>query len=359
MHRSKPTMQTTRLSARRRAPALLGALSLILVGSACLDEPADPFVVTGEGAIEGQLYLDQDRNGVFDPGAGDLALSGVALEMRNRGTEQTVPGTAVSTGAEGRFQMASLPAGTHDLWANESTLPDGALLCRNPSPVSVYRFETASVQLAAEPVCLISIQEAKDGEQGAFVNVQGIVTAAGDDIRPDYTYVQDGSAGIRVFSSSFASSVERGQRVTLTATTAEFNNDLQLSSPTLVDVVDGVGVPAPEEVTTGEILAAGPIPNDPLQGRLVVIRGAELTRGFTSGGSRNGLLDDGTGTVEIRAERGVSPDNGDAILEALGVQVGGCYDVVGVVGNFRGTAQIFPRDADDVTEAACAAGGAE
>jgi hypothetical protein len=356
MHRSEPTMQTTRSPGRRGGVVLL-AVAAVLGSGACLDEPADPFVVTGEGAIEGQLYLDRDRNGVFDPSGGDLALSGVALEMRNRGTEQTVPGTAVSTGDEGRFQMASLPAGTHDLWADEATLPDGALLCRNPSPVSIYRFETASVQVVAEPVCLISIQEAKDGEIGAFVNVQGIVTAAGDDIRPDYTYVQDGSAGIRIFSSSFASSVERGQRVTLTATTGEFNNDLQLSSPTLVDAVDGVGVPVPQEVTTGEILAAGPIPTDPLQGRLVVIRGATLTRGFTSGGDRNGLVDDGTGTIEIRVERGISSDNGDAILDALGVQVGGCYDIVGVVGNFRGTAQIFPRDAGDVTAVACTTGG--
>jgi hypothetical protein len=349
-------MQITQRTGRQ-GPLVLAATAALLATTGCLDEPADPFVVTGEGAVEGQLYLDQDRNGVFDPAAGDLALSGVALEMRNRNSDDPVPFTSRITTSEGRFVMASLPPGTHDLWADETTLPEGALLCRNPAPVSVYRFETTSLQVAAEPVCLISIQEAKDGDQGAFVNVQGIVTAAGDDIRSDYTYVQDGSAGIRVFSSSFASSVERGQRVTLTATTAEFNNDLQLSSPTLVDVVDGVGVPAPQAVTTGEIQAAGPIPADPLQGRLVVVRGATLTRGFTSGGNRNGLLDDGTGTVEIRVESGISSDSGDAILDALGVQVGGCYDIVGVIGNFRGTAQIFPRDADDVTEVVCTTGG--
>lgn len=351
-------MQTTHRIGRR-APLALVATTALVASTACLDEPADPFVVTGEGAVEGQLYLDQDRNGIFDPSAGDMVLPNVALEIRNRGTDETVPGTALSTSSEGRFTMASLPPGTHDLWADEATLPDGALLCRNPAPVSIYRFETTALQLAAEPVCLISIQEAKDGELGAFVNVQGIVTAAGDDIRGDYTYVQDGSAGIRVFSSSFADQVERGQRITMTATVAEFNDDLQFSSPALVSVDGDVGVPAPQPVTTGELAAAGPISNDPLQGRLVVVRGANLIRGFTSGGDRNGLLDDGSGTVEIRVESGVSSDNGDAILDALGMQVGGCYDVVGVVGNFRGTGQIFPRDTDDVTPVACTLGGDE
>ncbi len=330
------------------------ALALSLAMMACDADPAPPFVVEGTGSMDGFLFLDADRSGFFDPFAGDEPLAGVPFEVRDRGTSRVFGGGSGVTGSDGRFAVASLPPGTHDLWVDPAGLPEGALLCRNPLPVSVYLAESAEAMVAAEPVCLISIQEAKEAGTGAFVNVSGIVTSFPGQLRSQYTYIQDGSAGVRIFSAAIEGlGIEIGDRLTLTAEVGIFNNDLQFTSPGLEEIEPGVGAPTPQTTTTGAMAAAGPSPADPLQGRLVVVRAAQLQTNFTAGGNRNGLIDDGSGAMELRIEAALSPA-GDPIRERF--TVGNCYDVVGVVGNFNGTAQIFPRSFDDITEVACTGG---
>jgi hypothetical protein len=342
-------------TAFRRLRSLGAGLGILLVGVAACDvDPAPPFVVDGTGAIDGFLFLDADRSGFFDPFAGDEPLAGVPFEVRDRGTTRAFGGGAGVTGSDGRFQVASLPAGTHDLWVDPAGLPEGALLCRNPLPVSVYLAEAAEALVAAEPVCLITIQEAKEAGTGAFVNVSGIVTSFPGQLRGQYTYIQDGSAGVRVFSSALEGrGIEVGDRLTLTAELGIFNNDLQLTNPGLEEVEPGVGAPTPQTTTTGALAAAGPTPADPLQGRLVVIRAAQLQTFFVTGGDRNARIDDGSGAIELRVESALS-DSGPAIDARFTLNA--CYDVVGVVGNFNGTAQVFPRSFDDITGVACTGG---
>jgi DNA/RNA endonuclease YhcR with UshA esterase domain len=338
-----------------RALFALVALGGVGIGLAACDvDPAPVFQVEGTGAIDGILFLDADRSGVYDPFAGDALLGGVPYEVRDRGTTRVFGAGAGVTGTDGRFAATGLPAGTHDLWIDPDGLPDGALLCRNPLPVSVYLGESAETLVAAEPVCLISIQQAKESGIGAFVNVSGIVTSFPGQLRSSYTYIQDGSAGVRVFSGLLeGQGIQVGDRITITAEVGIFNDDFQLTNPGLDSVEPGVGVPTPQATTTGSLSEAGPTPASPLQGRLVVVRGAELLTLFTSGGNRNARIDDGSGSVEMRIEAALSA-SGSAINERF--TLGACYDVVGVVGNFRGTAQIFPRSFDDITEVACTGG---
>lgn len=346
-----------RSSSRFRTAVLAGLAVLALGINGCADETSAPFDYTGEGDVDGLVYVDAERTGVFDPSDGDELLAGVGLEIRERGTTRAFQGSQVLTDSEGRFEVTGLPPGTHDLWFDAATLPDGVLLCQNPLPVSVYRFETAGVLVGGEPVCLISIQEAKELSAGEFVNIRGVVTSAPSELRAnsDYTYIQDGSAGVRVFGSlgSAGAELQRGDRVTLTGTTGSFNNDAQITSPSIEEVEPDFGELAPEPTTTQALAEAGPDMRDPLQGRFVVVRGAELTRGFTTGGSRNGLVDDGSGPVEVRIESGLSGSGDETIRQNLGLEVGACYDITGVVGNFNGTAQIFPRAADDFVEVDC------
>lgn len=345
-------MRTTRKS--RVLPAAAG-LGVLLLLSGCLDDPAPPFEITGDGSVDGLAFFDTERTGVFDPSGGDTALEGIRVEIRDRGTPRAFAGSQVQTGGDGRFVVEGLPPGTHDVWVDETSLPEGVLLCQNPRSVSVYRFQAAGIDIIGEPVCLISIQEAKDAGVGAFVNIQGIVTATPDDIRSDYTYVQDGSAGIRVFGSLGAAGadLQRGDRITLTGEIGIFNNDIQLAEPGVDEVEPGVGEIAPQAVTTGTIAEVGPNAADPLQGRLVVVRSAQLVGGFTGGGNRNGLIDDGSGATEVRIETGISGSGDETIRNNLGLEVGACYDITGVIGNFRGTGQLFPRDGADFVEVAC------
>jgi len=357
------TMAPTKAITMTRSPArssaartLLAPLALLtaLGLSGCDVDPAPLFEIEGAGAVDGFLFLDADRSGVFDPFAGDTPLAGVPFEVRDRGTTRVFGSGAGVTGSDGRFAASGLPAGTHDLWIDPDGLPEGALLCRNPVPVSVYLAEAAEALVAAEPVCLISIQEAKDAGVGAFVNVSGIVTSFPGQLRGQYTYIQDGTAGVRVFSGLLeGQGIEVGDRLTLTAEVGLFNNDIQFTNPGLEGIEPGVGAPTPQATTTGALAEAGPTPAAPLQGRLVVVRAAQLQTFFVTGGNRNARIDDGSGPVEMRIEAALS-GSGDAINDRFTLNA--CYDVVGVVGNFNGTAQVFPRSFDDITEVACTGG---
>src|SRR5688500_9381405 len=70
-NRNKPT----RLMRVTFAVALAGMLG-------CADEPTPVFVVEGNGALEGLVFLDADVNGRFDPSAGDVPLPNVRVSLR-------------------------------------------------------------------------------------------------------------------------------------------------------------------------------------------------------------------------------------------------------------------------------------
>lgn len=335
----------------RALPALL--VSGVLALAACEAEIAPPFEVEGTGSLEGHLFLDQAGDGLFDPGAGDVPLPDVNVEVRERGTTRTF-GSPVTSDAQGRFSVEGLPPGTHDVFVIEGTVPEDAVVCQNPVPVSIYRLEPAGLSIGAREACLISIAEARELGVGEFVNIRGIVTSHPGQVRSSYVYIQDATGGIQFFTSALNDAgVEIGDRIDVSGTLGEFNSTLQLEGVQLNELEPGVGVPDPAELTTAEIMSDGPSMSGPIQGLLAVVRGAELQSSFDSGGDRNATIDDGSGSAVLRVEPGVVSDNGDAILDALGLQVGACYDIVGMVGAFGSTGQLFPRSGDDFTEVSC------
>lgn len=344
----------TRSSINRRSGAGAAALAAALILAACADDPAPPFEVEGTGSIEGLLFLDANEDGFFDPSSGDVPVEGVQVAARNRGTLEVISGATTTTDASGRFALTGLPPGTHDLFFEEGSIPEGTFVCRNPVPATVTIGETQFAEVAARPACLISISEAEAMPLGEFVIVRGIVTAAPGQIRSETTMIQDDETGIRIFDPVLqGQGIEVGDLIEVGGVLDHNGEERQLEAVTLREHIEDVENPVPDEVTTAEIAAAGSDILHPLQGRLVVVRGAELTRGFTSGGSRNALIDDGSGATEVRVETGLSSGNGDAILTTLGLEVGKCYDIIGAAGSFFGTGQLFPRTATDFTEVTC------
>jgi predicted extracellular nuclease len=336
-----------------RAPAALLAAALL---AGCEPDTAPPFTIDEPGAVEGLLFFDADEDAVFDPSDGDYALSGVQVEFRVRGTTQVLAGGTATSNAQGRFEVGNLPAGTHDAYVIPGTLPAGVLLCSNPLQVTVEPGVTRFFSLQTRGGCLVLIGTAEAQPSGSIVVVRGIVTAAPSQMRAggDYTYIQDATGGIRIFGSSLATlGLQVGDRLEVSGPVSVFSGDLQLSSPTVRAITPGFGAVTPANTTTGAIAAAGPNPRAPLQGTLVKVSKAQVTGTFGAGGinNRNAIINDGSGATQIRFETGLYSAPAD--LPAA-YPVGKCYDVTGVVGNFNGAGQLFPRTRADVVEVPCA-----
>jgi DNA/RNA endonuclease YhcR with UshA esterase domain len=340
---------------------LVTALLLPLL-AACDHDPAPPFAIDGTGAIEGALFLDTDRDDRFDPAAGDMALSGIRLELRERGTTRII-GTA-TTDAAGRFTLANVPPGTHHLWVDTATVNrelygDRLAFCQNPLPVTVYLREQQFRLVAAREGCLVLIRDAKLEPAGTFVMVRGVVTSRPGEFHSARTYIEDATSGIRIFSLPLGGrTVERGDTLEVAGVLGVATGELELTQAQIVAHGPGGPEPAPAQMTTGALAEVGAPPSNPVLGRLVQVRRAGFTTHWGDGiTARNAVINDGSGTVEIRVEPGVftAPGTTPEFIAALRARwpMGVCYDITGIAGTFNGTAQIFPRSQNDIQEVPC------
>lgn len=333
-------------------------LAALALAAACDTDPAPPFVISGTGGLEGLAFFDADRNGRYDPAAGDNLVIGATVLARERGTNQTLSGGQAVTGNDGRFRIAALPAGTHDLFVDTTTTPIGVFFCQNPTPVTVDINLVRFVAVRGRQGCVIPIAEAEALGAGAFVTVQGIVTAAPGQLRSqgDNAYIEDGSGGVLLFGGALAGrGIAVGDRIEVSGDVALFNDELEIAGALRVnEIVPQVTNPQPAAVTTADVTAAGSPPTAPLQGRFVRVTRARQMSAFATGGGRNAIFDDGSGPAELRIESGLIPSSGDvATTFPYNPAAPKCFDITAVVGSFRGTGQIKPRVLADMQEVPC------
>ncbi|CAN5853202.1 hypothetical protein BH23GEM9_BH23GEM9_18230 [soil metagenome] len=340
----------------------MGVLLLALVVAACDTEPAPVFEPQGTGTLEGFVFFDADRNGIFDPSAGDSVLGNVRVSLLERGTTRTLANGSAQSGADGRFVISNVRPGTHSLRIDTASVPAGTRFCVNPVDVSIRIGERNFRPLGGSAACIISIAEAEQ-TRGETVVIQGIVTSSPDQLRAgfDYTYIQDETGGIRIFGSAMANrGIEVGDRIEVTGVISVFSNDLQLGGTLTVGTIQkNVFQITPADVTTGGMQAAlTEVGADhPMLGTLVRIRAAEIVSVFGGGGinGRNVRINSGDGPAQMRIETGVVAGATDAVQAQMTTQlpVGRCYDITGVVGAFAADAQIFPRTLSDIVEVPC------
>lgn len=343
------------------------ALVVAAVGAlaACDGELAPQFEPEGVGAIEGFVFYDVDRNGVFDPSAGDYPVPNVRVSVLERGTQETIANGTGQTGTDGRFTIVDLRPGTHHLRVDTATVPSGMRFCQNPVPVSVYIGERQFRNLGARAACVISIAAAERTRSPQVVVVQGIVTSSPDQLRTqgDYTYVQDESGGIRIFSTALAGrGIQVGDRIEVTGSVSVFSGDLQLAGAVSLGAIEkNVFQVVPEVITTGALATAGQDPEHPLLGTLVRIPNARIEAAFGTGSTpapngRNAWIDSGNGRAQVRFETAAFPAASTAEAQAAltaRFPAGRCYEITGVTGAFNGDGQVFPRTLDDIREVQC------
>jgi hypothetical protein len=338
-----------------RRTAGVAGLAALLGLTACDASISPQFEIEGTGTVEGLLYFDADNDELFDPSDGDEPVEGVGVAVRVRDTDAVI--ASGTTGEDGRFAIPGVAPGTHDVFFDDTSVPDGVFVCENPVRTTVRLDAPSFVGVPTRAACLITIAEAQQASQGDFVIVRGIVTASPSQFDESDMAIQDETGGIWLSTSVLDNQgIQVGDVVEVGGTVAypPVEPALWLVDVVQRDVVLGAGgFVAPEETTTAAIAASGPVFRDPLQNRLAVVRAAELTSAFDQGGSRNATLDDGSGQTVIRVESVLSPNSGDGILTTTGMTVGNCYDITGIVGGFFGTGQIFPRTVADIVEVPC------
>ncbi len=208
--------------------------------------------------------------------------------------------------------------------------------------------------LAAQP---IPIAQARQMPLGTTVTVAGFVTVAGEFGGP--TYFQDGTAGMAVYLPALHSQASRGDSVVVTGPLTEFSPQagqpgtglFQISGAgTTFKLFKNVNRPqTPRPITAADV-------GEAVEGQLVVLRGATIrekpaftqatrcptnapfTGAFAQGESY--CLTDASGYTTLYI---------DNTTDLVGAPApAGTVDVVGVVGQYRGTHQVQPRTTDDV-----------
>lgn len=321
----------TRRALRGAAVAAFGALAFV----ACDSETAPPFEVEGQGTISGLLYYDEGRDGVFEPLEGDFALADVPLHLTVRGTGDVIPGSETVTDADGRFTITDVPIGTHDIVFDSDALDDAdAIICNAPREISVRIQEVTGVTISGQESCLITIAEARELGADEPVTVRGVVTVATGNISGSYFWMQDETAGAKIFIS--APAVQEGDFIEVSGLIEFFSGEFEISRGSIT-VLGTAPLPDPQ-VISGEQFAS-----HEFQGSLVTVEGLEVTE-VATGDDYNVTVDapDGTSFI-VRVDVSANIEPGTFV-------VGNVYNVTGVVGPFGGAEQLYVRSQADIEQ---------
>lgn len=198
------------------------------------------------------------------------------------------------------------------------------------------------VNLTGEAVAsdgIIPIATARELPEGTIVSLAGVVTVSDEFAGP--MYFQDETGGIAWFYSpmrddteTFFANVNRGDSIIITGELGSFNELKQIVGDTPQFEFRATGdnaVPIP--ITVQEL-------NSGLLEGLLVSMNVEIGHAGALQGNTNYDITDATGSAVMRISSftnivgSTAPD--------------GATTIVGVVGNFRGTYQLTPRDLNDI-----------
>lgn len=187
---------------------------------------------------------------------------------------------------------------------------------------------------------LLSIAEAKALADGTSVIVRAVATTQPGIYGGLGFYIQDASAGIYAYSgSSFG--VNAGDTLIVSGTMGVYNGERQLNISAVTVDAEQLPVPEPALKTASEVS----LDNEGTLIKLEAVKINSITL-INSYGTFEMVVEDATGTVLIRVDNRI----GLTYAQFPGA-VGDYYDIVGVIGQYRGILQVKPRDPAELVPA--------
>lgn len=183
----------------------------------------------------------------------------------------------------------------------------------------------------------IPISEAREKAEGTTVTVSGHVTVTDEFSGP--VYFQDETGAIAWFDfdnmrEDFTLDVQRGDSIVVTGEIGFFNDLLQVVNATSWEFFpDSTHKTTPAEITVEEMNSGD------FESQLVSMI-VDIDHTGSLQGNTNYDISDNTGTGELRIDR---------FTNLVGAEAPeGVTTIVGVVGRFRDTFQLLPRDTEDL-----------
>lgn len=208
----------------------------------------------------------------------------------------------------------------------------------------------ANVVFLAQEVSIRSIRENNSSGEpklsGQTFTVKGVVTSSNNFGNNGPASIQDSSAGISIYGSAFANTVNIGDSVIITASLTQYKGLTQLNAvvPTVLSSNNEV---EPKIVTLSQIENQNWNGIEEYESELVKIKDVIIDATGTFGGGKNYTITDATGSLKLRVDNDVSTLIGSPIPS-------GKVDLIGIVGQYKYGApynsgyQIISRSIDDI-----------
>ncbi|HEX2167662.1 MAG TPA: choice-of-anchor B family protein [Longimicrobiales bacterium] len=280
----------------RNAIAATAVLTAML---ACNDTGGPTSVDDTPAVVTGTAYLDRDEDGAF--GTADVPVAGAHASLLVHATGDTVARTQST--ANGTFAIAGIAAGTYRLEVDLGPMSDSlAVLSAGGVPIVLAPGDTAVAEVrvgySATPT---SISGARAMQAGQRVIVSGVTLTRSSVFGDSTLHLMDATGSIRAIQVRDA--ISAGDSVRLIGTV-----DIQSGQPVLIAATTaielaGVGVPAPDSVSTSDAASAA---DGVLDAAQVAVSGTVAALDTDVPGGVLLTIDDGSGAllVELRESAG-------------------------------------------------------
>ncbi|NEW04865.1 hypothetical protein GK047_02375 [Paenibacillus sp. SYP-B3998] len=246
----------------------------------------------------------------------NVAIGSATLSNGNK--TLTLPLPAGTTLQAGKKYEVTIPAG----YVTDSTGVYG-------NGLKTWSFSTAPVQSA-------NVAAVRSAAAGTIVSVRGEVSGV---LGTNNVWIQDTTAGIRLYQASGVGTLAVGQEVIVTGTLNNYNNDLELDvSAVQVQSSNTITLPAPPVVAVNQVGSAN-------AGSLVKVSNVWVKSDYTVGAGGI-VVTDGTNDLIVYAQAGTSLKT---YLQGLPKSSANKFSIVGVSSVFNTTIELFPRTNADIT----------